>query len=141
MRRVLVATGHLRSPDRVVEHACTLAGPDGEVVVAAVLTVPLAQPIGASLDRSVSQACATLDAGERAASSAGAFDSRLVRARSFAEGVLELLAEEPFDMLVLETERAAGPDGAAKQTAMLLEKATPTVVLIRLPRPDRPPSS
>ena len=65
-----------------------------------------------------------LDEAERvAAPAAAAFDTRLVRARSFAEGVLETLAAEPFDLLVMERGLGASLDGATAQVSALFEKA------------------
>jgi len=116
-RRVLVATQERTPPLAALEHAAAAAGEDGEVVLAAVLVIPLAQKLGASLDRSVSETCAVLEAGERAAHAIERFDTRLVRARSFAEGVLETLEAERF--------RPAGGRAAAGPRAR------------RLPRSDR----
>lgn len=131
-RRVLVATDHERCPTTALEHAGDLAGPTGEVVLAAVLVVPHSQALTAALDRSVTTACGMLDDAERASSMpAGSFDTRLVRARSFAEGVLETLAAEPFDLVLVEKGRKAMRNGAAGQIETLLEKASATVMLVR----------
>jgi hypothetical protein len=130
-RRILVATDHERCPATALAHAADLAGPSGEVVLEAVLVVPHAQPLSAALDRAVATACGMLDGAERATSvPAGAFDTRLVRARSFAEGVLQTLASEPFDLVLVEKGPGAPRDGAA-QIAALLDKAAPTVMLVR----------
>jgi Universal stress protein family len=129
--RVLVATDHERLPTTALRHAAALAE-EGEVVLASVLVVPHAQSLTAALDRAVSSACAMLDEAERAAPDApGAFDTRLVRARSFAEGVLETLASEPFDVLVVEKARGGARNGGAGQLAALLDRAPPTFVLVR----------
>ena len=80
-----------------------------------------------------------LDEAERAsAACAGAFDTRLVRARSFAEGVLETLDAERFDVLLVEKRarrrhrrRRRGPDSLP-----ILEKAAPVVMLVRPARPE-----
>jgi hypothetical protein len=134
-RRVLVATEGERLPATALAHADDLAGAGGALVLTSVLVVPHAQPLEASLDRSVAAACEMLDGAERTmARSAADFDTRLVRARSFAEGVLETLAAERFDLVLVEKGRGAAPDGAAGQINALLEKA-PTVVM--LVRPDR----
>jgi len=88
-------------------------------------------PLGAALDRPVAAACEMLDEAEREAPVAGTFDTRLVRARSFAEGVLETLDAERFDLLLME--RGMGPpiDGAVAQITSLMEKAAPAVMLVR----------
>jgi hypothetical protein len=136
-RRVLVATNHERRPDTALGAAGSLAGSGGEVVLAAVLVVPHAQPLDAALDRAVSSACAMLDEAVRASAlPPGAFDTRLVRARSFAEGVLETLAAERFDAVLVEKrDGAATLDGAAHVHA-ILEKAQPVVMLVRPARPE-----
>lgn len=128
-RRILVATD-LSYPEAALDAALRLAGPSGEVVLAAVVVVPHAQPLEASLDRAVADACAVLDAGERAARGAAVFDTRLLRARSFAEGVLRALEEESFDMLVLKIGRVPR-NGMRAQLETLLERAGPPVVLVR----------
>ena len=128
--RVLVATDH-DCPSAALAHAAALAGSEGEVVLASVLVVPHAQPLEATLDRAVTDACATLDQGERATAGVRSFDTRLLRARSFSEGVLEALAAEPYDVLVLETARSGPGNGARAQIETVLERADPTVVLVR----------
>ena len=131
-RRVLVATGHSRCPMAALEEARLLAGPTGEVVLTSVLVVPVTQPLEATLEREVEKACGVLEAAEDA--TPGGFDTRLVRARSFAKGVLQTLAAEPFDLLVLESEPVL-KNGAGAQLAALLEKAHVRVVVVR-PVPD-----
>lgn len=128
--RVLVATGN-HCPKAALVHAAALAGDDGEVVLASVLVVPHAQPLEASLDRAVADACAVLDEGERAASGAAVFDTRVLRARSFSEGVLDALSAEPFDVLVLEGGLGGLRNGMRAQVEALMERAGGTVVLVR----------
>jgi Universal stress protein family len=131
-RRVLVATDNRRCPVTALEHAAAVAGDGGEVVLASVIVVPVTQPLDANLERPVGQACGVLEKAEVATKAMpGSFDTRIVRARSFSKGVLEVLGEERFDLLVLEQGRDGLKDGPASQTAALLEKAAPTVVLVR----------
>jgi hypothetical protein len=127
--RILVATD-LSYPEAALQAALRLAGAAGEVVLASVVVVPHAQPLDAALEGAAAGAGAVLDAGEQAARGAAAFDTRLLRARSFAEGVLTALARERFDMLVLKISRAPN-DGMRAQVEALLERATPPVVLVR----------
>ena len=130
-RRVLVATNHERRPATALTLAGDLAA-GGEVVLAAVLVVPHAQPLDASLDRAVASACGMLDEAERASdASSGAFDTRLVRARSFAEGILETLEAEPFDVVLVEKRDGAVTHDGAAQLHAILEKAAPVVMLVR----------
>jgi hypothetical protein len=127
-----VATGHRSCPRAALEHAQALAGPEGEVVLVSVLVVPVTQPLDAVLERRVSEACRVLDDGERSVGrSPAAFDTRLVRARSFAKGVLETMASERFDMLVVEGRRDQFANEAGAQIDALLERAPGTVVLVR----------
>jgi hypothetical protein len=100
------------------------------VVLASVLVVPLAQPLDAALERKVSSACGVLDEAERMPGE-GPFDTRLVRARSFSEGVLETLAGEPFDVVLVEKGRGALRNGSGGQIEALMERADATVVLVR----------
>lgn len=128
--RVLVATDH-HCPTAALRHASAIAGHDGEVVLATVLVVPHAQPLEANLDLAVAEACAVLDEGERAASGAGLFDTRMLRARSFSEGVLDALGAEHFDVLVLEAAGGGLRNGTRAQVEALMERAEGTVVLVR----------
>ncbi len=127
--RILVATD-LSYPEAALDAALRLAGPAGEVVLASVVVVPHAQPLDATLDRAVAEACFVLDTGERAARGAAVFDTRLLRARSFAEGVLGALQAEPFDMVVVKISREPN-DNMRAQVEALLERAAPPVVLVR----------
>ena len=128
-RRVLVATDHHHSPKVALEQAAALAGPRGEVVLAAVLVVPMAQPLEASLEGAAAAACEVLERAEREVE--GEFDTRLIRVRSFAEGVLQLLEREPFDLLVLERRRDASPgDGQQGQIEAILGRARVTVTVV-----------
>ena len=128
-RRVLLATGAVLA-EAALDAALDLAGDEGEVVLATVVVVPHAQRLAATLDRAVAEACAVLDAGERAARSARHFDTRLLRARSFSEGVLGILRDEPFDTVVLQIDRGArGP--ARAQLEAVVERAGQPVVLVR----------
>lgn len=128
--RVLVATDG-RCPLVALEHARALAGRHGEVVLASVLVVPHAQPLDATLDRSVADACAMLDRAEAAATGVARFDTRLVRARSFSEGVLEAMEAEPFGTLILQISTAALGNGMKAQVEVLVDRADATVVLVR----------
>lgn len=70
-------------------------------MLAAVVVVPHAVPLEAAPEGAVASACAMLDRGERLAD-AGAVDTRMLRARSFSEGVLTAMAAERFDALVVQ---------------------------------------
>lgn len=129
-RRVLVASQR-GCPEAALHHAAAFAGSDGEVVLASVVVIPLGQPLGASLGRAVDDACAALDAGERAAAGARSFDTRLVRGRSFAEAVLALADEEDFDVIVLEDGPASPCNDERAQIEAVMERAPATVVLVR----------
>jgi nucleotide-binding universal stress UspA family protein len=136
-RRILVATDDRRLPRAALDQALAVAGHDGEVVLAAIIVVPVTQPLEANLAESVARACEVLDAGDRLAREAPPdFDTRLVRARTFAKGVLQTLDAETFDAVVLEQSREQLRDGAASQAATVLEKAGPTVILVRPAEPD-----
>ncbi|MGE0027867.1 MAG: hypothetical protein AB7O78_14350 [Thermoleophilia bacterium] len=137
--RVLVAS-HRGCPEAALHHAAAFAGRDGEVVLASVVVIPLGQPLGAALGRAVDDACAVLDAGERAAADARSFDTRLVRGRSFAEAVLALADEEAFDVIVLEDGPASPCNDERAQIEAVMERAPATVVLVRPATSSRSPS-
>jgi hypothetical protein len=124
---VLVATD-AGLPAAALARASALAGRAGEVVLAAVVLVPHAQPLGAGLDLAVTRACDVLDAGERLGAG-GRFDTRLTRARSLVEGVAGILREEPFDTVVLELSgRRPRPHPGLEA---LIDGGGATVVLVR----------
>ena len=128
--RVLVASQR-GCPEAALHHAAALAGRDGEVVLASVVVGPHGQPSGASLGRAVDDACAVLDAGERAAAAARSFDTRLVRGRSFADAVLGLAEDEHFDVVVLEDGPASPCNDDRAQIEAVIGRAPATVVLVR----------
>jgi hypothetical protein len=128
--RVLVASQR-GCPEAALRHAAAFAGRDGEVVLASVVVVPLGQPLGAALGRAIEDACAALDAGERAAAGARSFDTRLVRGRSFADAVVGLAREERFDVIVLEDGPASPRNGDRAQIEAVIRRAPATVVLMR----------
>lgn len=138
--RVLVASRR-GCPTAALGHAASLAGRDGEVVLASVLEVPMGQPLGASLGRAVDDACAALDAGEREVAGARAFDTRLLRGRSFSEAVLDAARSERFDAIVLETGSDSPCNDDRAQIAAVMERAPGTVVLVRPARASRSPST
>jgi hypothetical protein len=135
--RVLVASRR-GCPEAALEHAAAFAGADGQVVLAAVVVVPLGQPLGAALGRAVEDACAALDAGERAAAGVRSFDTRLVRGRSFADAVLGLAEEEHFDVIVLEDGSASPCNDDRAQVEAVIATAPATVVLVRPAARPRP---
>ncbi len=128
MSRLVVATDG-PCPAAALRRAAAIAGPEGEVVLAAVVVVPHALPLEAAPEGAVAAACATLDRGERALEGCGA-DTRLVRARSFSEGVLSLLADEPCDALVIQA-GAHLRNGARAEVEAIVERAAPEVLLVR----------
>lgn len=128
MTRVLVASDGA-CPAAALRHASVMAGSEGEVVIAAVVVVPHAVPLEAAPEGAVAAACAMLDRGERLAE-ASAVDTRMLRARSFSEGVLGVLAAERFDALVVELPGHAR-NGVRAQLEVLLEKVRTEVVLVR----------
>jgi hypothetical protein len=107
-----------------------MCGPDGEVVLAVIMVIPVTQPIDAALGRGVEEACGVLEAGERLLSPASCgHDTRLVRARSLAQGILNTLAAERFDLVVLQGDREAVNGGAA-QVQNVLDRSDVSVVIV-----------
>jgi hypothetical protein len=133
--RVLVASDG-PCPAAALRHASAMAAGEGEVVLVAVVVVPHAVPLEAAPEGAVASACAMLDRGERIAG-ARTVDTRLVRARSFAEGVLGLIDGERVDAVVVEA--ADGPRaGARAQLETLIERCPAELVLVRPARGATP---
>jgi hypothetical protein len=126
-RRVLVPCEQ-ECPSEALAHAAALAGADGEVVVASVTVVPHSQPLD---DGGPPGWDVAWGADEAAAAGALAVGTRRLRARSFSEAVLDAVAAEPYDAIVIQAERETPGNGARAQIDAVLERAAPTVVLVR----------
>ena len=118
----------LDCPSEALAHAAALAGTDGEVVLASVTIVPHSEPLygaGAPVP----------DGGwgpdARAVAGVAAVGTRRLRARSFSEAVLDAVAAERYDAIVIQAGRETPCNGAKAQIEAVLERAAPTVVLVR----------
>ena len=105
---------------------------EATLVVAYLAPVPLHLPLDAALTRECELALPLLEAVEQRAAAAGvAVDSRIERGRDHRHGLLELIAHEPFDRIVV----AASPEGAAGFTAAdvawMLRRAPGEIVVVR----------
>ena len=60
-----------------------------------------------------------------------AVGTRRLRARSFSEAVLDAVAAERYDAIVIQAGRETPCNGAKAQIDAVLERAAPTVVLVR----------
>jgi universal stress protein family protein len=94
--------------------------------------VPLHLPLDAALARECELALPLLEAVEQAATNAGvAVDSRIERGRTYRHALLELIAHERYDQIVV----AAAPDGApgftAADVAWLLHRAPGEIIVLR----------
>ena len=97
---------------------------EGEVVLASVVIVPLAEPLDGPMPEPMA---VPADVGVGTATLA----TRLLRARSFSEAVLDAVAAEPYDAIVLEAGRETPCNGGKAQIEAVLQHAAPTVVLVR----------
>jgi hypothetical protein len=105
---------------------------DATLVAAYLAPVPLHLPLDAALTRECELALPLLEAVEHAAARAGvAVDSRIERGRTYRHALLELIAHERYDQIVV----AAAPEGAAGFTAAdvawLLHRAPGEIVVLR----------
>jgi Universal stress protein family len=116
-----------------LDAALRLARAEGATLVACYLApVPLHLPLDAALARECRLALPLLEAVEHAAAAAGvAVDSRIERGRTYRHALLELIAHERYDQIVV----AAAPEGAAGFTgadvAWLLHRAPGEIVVLR----------
>jgi hypothetical protein len=116
-----------------LDAALRLARVERATLVACYLApVPLHLPLDAALGRECELALPLLEAVEQAASAAGvAVDSRIERGRTYRHALLELIAHERYDRIVV----AAAPEGAAGFTAAdvawLLHRAPGEIVVLR----------
>jgi len=104
----------------------------GTLVACYLAPVPLHLPLDAALGRECELALPLLEAVEQAAASAGvAVESRIERGRTYRHALLELIAHERYDQIVV----AAAPEGAAgfaaADVAWLLHRAPGEIVVLR----------
>jgi hypothetical protein len=105
---------------------------DATLVACYLAPVPLHLPLDAALARECELALPLLEAIEQAAAAAGvASDTRIERGRTYRHALLELIAHERYDQIVV----AAAPEGAAGFTAAdvawLLARAPGEILVVR----------
>ena len=116
-----------------LDAALRLARVERATLVACYLaSVPLHLPLDAALGRECELALPLLEAVEHAAADAGvAVESRIERGRTYRHALLELIAHERYDQIVV----AAAPEGAAgfaaADVAWLLHRAPGEIVVLR----------
>ena len=118
----------LDCPSEALAHAAALAGTDCEVVLASVTIVPHSEPLdpgGAPVPDGGWGPDAQTVAG------VATVGTRRLRARSFSEAVLDAVAAERYDAIVIQAVRETPCNGAKAQIEAVLERAAPTVVLVR----------
>ncbi len=126
-RRVLVPSEQ-ECPEEALAHAAALAGTDGEVVIASVTVDPHAMRLDEGPDAAGDAAWA---AGEGGGAGVAAVEGRCLRARSFSEAVLDEVAAGRYDAIVIQAGGETPCNGAKAQIEAVLERAAPTVVLVR----------
>jgi Universal stress protein family len=102
------------------------------LVPAYLASVPLHLPLDAALARECELALPLLEAVEQAATAAGVpVDTRIERGRTYRHALLELIAHERYDQIVV----AASPEGAAgfsaADVAWLLARAPGEILVVR----------
>ncbi len=107
-------------------HAAALAGLDGEIVLASVTVVPHSEPLETG-----GPPAWDVGADEESVAGVASVGTRRLRARSFSEAVLHAVAAERYDAIVIQAGRETPCNGAKAQIDAVLERAAPTVVLVR----------
>ena len=115
-------------PAEALAHAVALAGSDGEVVLASVTVVPHSEPLDSGGPPAWN---AGWGADEDSVAGVAAVGTRCLRARSFSEAVLHAVESERYDAIVIQAGKETPCNGAKAQIDAVLERAAPTVVLIR----------
>jgi hypothetical protein len=105
---------------------------DATLVACWLAPVPLHLPLDAALARECELALPVLEAVEQAGTTAGvAVETRIERGRTYRHALLELIAHERYDEIVV----AAAPDGApgftAADAAWLLHRAPGEIIVLR----------
>ena len=116
-----------------LDAALRIARAENATLVACYLApVPLHLPLDAALARECELALPLLEAVEQASTAAGvASDTRIERGRTYRHALLELIAHERYDQIVV----AAAPEGApgftAADVAWLLHRAPGEIIVLR----------
>lgn len=128
MRRRVLVPSELECPEEAIAHAAALAGAEGEVVLASVTVVPHSEP----LDSGGPPAWDARPGAEgEGVAGVAAVGTRRLRGRSFSEAVLDAVAAEHYDAIVIQAGRETPCNGGKAQIDAVLERAAPTVVLVR----------
>ena len=118
----------LDCPSEALAHAAALAGTDGEVILASVTIVPHSEPLDTG---GAPVAVGDWGADAQAVAGVATVGTRCLRARSFSEAVLDAVAAERYDAIVIQAGWETPCNGAKAQIEAVLERAAPTVVLVR----------
>jgi nucleotide-binding universal stress UspA family protein len=122
---------------RALDAALRLAGAENATLVPAYLaTVPLNLPLDVPLARQCDTAFPLLEAIEQRANRADIrIDSRIERGRSYRDALRRILAEEPFDRVIISATANEHDSFSSEDIDWLLRRA-PAEVLILRPDPQ-----
>jgi hypothetical protein len=102
------------------------------LVPAYLASVPLHLPLDAALAKECELALPLLEAVEQAATAAGVpVDSRVERGRTYRHALLELVAHERYDQIVVAASPAGAAGFSAGDIAWLLARAPGEIVVLR----------
>jgi hypothetical protein len=105
---------------------------DATLVACYLAPVPLHLPLDAALARECELALPLLEAVEQAATAAGvASDARIERGRTYRHALLELIAHERYDQIVVAAAPEGAPGFSAADVAWLLHRAPGEIIVVR----------
>jgi universal stress protein family protein len=105
---------------------------DATLVACYLAPVPLHLPLDAALARECELALPLLEAVEQAATAAGvASDTRIERGRTYRHALLELIAHERYDQMVVAAAPEGAPGFSAADVAWLLDRAPGEIIVLR----------
>jgi nucleotide-binding universal stress UspA family protein len=136
IRRILLPFTGTSISRRALDAAVRLAGAEGATLVPAYLApVPMHLPLDAAIARQCQTALPLLEAIEqRALGQEIPVESRIERGRSYRDALRRILAEEPFDRVIVSA-TSNDHDGFSAEDIVWLLKRAPAEVLILRPDP------
>jgi nucleotide-binding universal stress UspA family protein len=137
LRKIIVPIGETIPSERAVELACRLGHDQkADLVLVHVITVPYSMSLDAPLPEQEKSAQKVLEIGCQIAARFGIHaQTRLLRQRHVADGVLQVAREEEADAIVLGVgikSRVPGTDWG-RTTADLLQRAPCEVIVDKVP--------
>ncbi len=141
VRKILIPIVEAMPSERAVELACRLGnGKKAELVLVHVIVVPYTLSLNAAMPERERVAREALDLGRAIAQNHGCHvQTRIVRHRSAADGILHLADEEKVDAIMLGVGiKSRMPGEWGKTSQEILNRADCEVILDKVPLSARP---